>query len=86
MLSQPRVSTYIKWVFPVNYKCESPGESEQCLSKLRDFVGLNDPVEYEYEYEEDGMGAKYLPATTSQPTPEEVLYASADRCAKGPLE
>lgn len=24
------------------------------FSKLRDFVGLNDPVEYEYEYEDDG--------------------------------
>jgi cell division inhibitor SepF len=24
------------------------------FTKLRDFVGLNDPVEYEYEYEDDG--------------------------------
>ena len=24
------------------------------FSKLRDFVGLNDPVEYDYEYEEEG--------------------------------
>ncbi len=24
------------------------------FTKLRDFVGLNEPVEYEYEYEDEG--------------------------------
>ena len=44
------------------------------FSKLRDFVGLNDPVEYYeegYEEERDGYGNGYQQAPP-QPTPEEV--------------
>jgi cell division inhibitor SepF len=42
------------------------------FSKLRDLVGLNDPVEYEYEYEEDGDEYEnpYQAENTPQ-TPEE---------------
>lgn len=43
------------------------------FSKLRDFVGLNDPVEYdEYEYEEDGERYEnQYQEPNPQPTPEE---------------
>lgn len=44
------------------------------FSKLRDFVGLNEPVEYEYEYEEMDGGETYqneYPEEPPQPTPEE---------------
>lgn len=43
------------------------------FSKLRDFVGLNDPSEYEYEYEEmDGQEYQNLYQEENvQPTPEE---------------
>jgi cell division inhibitor SepF len=47
------------------------------FAKLRDFVGLNDPADYEYEYEEmDGEEYQNLyqeenPQPTVQPMPEE---------------
>jgi cell division inhibitor SepF len=45
------------------------------FTKLRDFVGLNDPVEYEYEYEDDGDTYQTLyqqeQQVQSPPPPEE---------------
>lgn len=44
------------------------------FSKLRDFVGLNEPAEYEYDYEEMEGGEPYqngYPEQPPQPTPEE---------------
>ena len=42
------------------------------FSKLRDFVGLNDPVEYNYDYEEDGDEYRNTyQQEQPQPTPEE---------------
>ncbi len=42
------------------------------FSKLRDLVGLNDPVEYDDEYEEDGEGYRNVyQQEQPQPTPEE---------------
>ncbi len=44
------------------------------FSKLRDFVGLNEPVEYEYEYEEMDGAEPYqneYQAEPPQPTQEE---------------
>ncbi|HEY9608599.1 cell division protein SepF [Allocoleopsis sp.] len=45
------------------------------FTKLRDFVGLNDPVEYEYEYEDDGDTYQTLYQQEQQvqapPPPEE---------------
>lgn len=44
------------------------------FSKLRDFVGLNDPVEYDYEYEEDGDGYRNgYDQEHPQQTPEEDI-------------
>lgn len=42
------------------------------FSKLRDLVGLNDPVEYDDEYEEDGEGYRNgYQQEPLQPTPED---------------
>lgn len=42
------------------------------FSKLRDLVGLNDPVEYDDEYEEDGEGYRNVyQQEQPQPTPED---------------
>lgn len=42
------------------------------FSKLRDLVGLNDPVEYDDEYEEDGEGYRNAyQQEQPQPTPED---------------
>jgi cell division inhibitor SepF len=44
------------------------------FTKLRDFVGLNEPVEYEYEYEDDGDAYQNLYQQEQQvqaPPPEE---------------
>lgn len=44
------------------------------FTKLRDFVGLNDPVDYEYEYEDDGDAYQNLYQQEQQvqaPPPEE---------------
>lgn len=51
------------------------------FNKLRDFVGLNDPADYEYEYDEMDTGEEYQtiyqeenthqPAVAPQPQPEE---------------
>lgn len=48
------------------------------LTKLRDFVGLNEPVEYEYDYEEaDGESYQnlYQQEQQVQPPPEEERQA-----------
>lgn len=44
------------------------------FGKLKDFVGLNDPAEYEYEYDEmdgDGYQSLYQEEHAHQPLPEE---------------
>lgn len=44
------------------------------FGKLKDFVGLNDPAEYEYEYDEmdgDGYQSLYQEEHVHQPLPEE---------------
>ena len=49
------------------------------FSKLRDFVGLNEPVEYEYEYDEmDGQEYQALYQEESAPTPAPVAVTEEE--------
>ena len=43
------------------------------FTKLRDFVGLNEPVEYEYEYEDDGEAYQNLYQQEQQVQPPQPI-------------